>query len=1020
MGDNFTPQTIEVTLGQENSRGEKDFNSKKMEGEGENRENDTTSQTELKPVKTIAFCRFIVRRHKLAFGLTLGGHILLIVVSAILVQSGYNLFPLSFTGVPLTLTEDATYLRGEAFSLAESNAIILPQPVDVYSTERTETTETLTLYYEGSNVFTKDNLQAIAAWENELVSEPKYGNFCKLLETGQCQKPFSIIRFFDGSLPSITPDVNYDNIVGTLSAAMNNPTTAQMLQYHLGKDAVINATENVASSSITRSIIYLGHDDKDKRQDFLVETFHSKLNSKTETGVGGMAFIFTSTSLFTYDVERQVIFDLLLAGGSFGFIFLFMLIQTQSLLITGLAVLSVLTSFLGANLIYRIVLDFQYFGIFHVLSIFIILGIGADDVFVYFDTWRATAHENHATLEERVSSCYKRAAKAMFATSLTTMIAFFVNAVSPLLAVSSFGLFSGILVLVNYISVITFFPTVVVMHHKHWENWTWPCFRCCKKTREISPSHDLKDGKRKHPIVRFFRGIFFSFVSHKIMKCFLVLLCAIVLSVFIYFATTLKPEEEAIKIYKESHNYGKAIDRNLNSFKPSVQDKVIKVYLVWGLKGQDRASCHKTDYECSGKTVWDEGFDLNPKPAQNALFALCARLRNLTDAEVASLKIRLDSISGYPDVNCFITDFHTDMLTFTGNVTGLPLSEITMSAFMAGNPQLYDASQDMTNFYRYFETGLSFWLNNGYDGTYSKQYENYADNMGFSRDASDTRQIVNKTGLLYGTRLRYAAIVVHTTLQNGKVGYVEGIPVIDAWESFTTSEISKLPPSLSGGFQCTPEGNNAWHWLRVQKTLADSAVKGIIIGICLAFIILTFATGNIVLGFLATATITCVTVTIVGIIPVAGWKLGVLESLNLSLVVGLAVDYVVHLAEGYHLSRHEHRQGRLRDMLETVGISVLSGACTTLGASLFMLFAVILFFMQFGIFMFCTIGFSLFYSLIMFAPLLAICGPQGNFGSLSPLYAWIKDQFRGKKKTDIDCKKCSGQGFHPLEEIEKF
>jgi hypothetical protein len=49
------------------------------------------------------------------------------------------------------------------------------------------------------------------------------------------------------------------------------------------------------------------------------------------------------------------------------------------------------------------------------------------------------------------------------------------------------------------------------------------------------------------------------------------------------------------------------------------------------------------------------------------------------------------------------------------------------------------------------------------------------------------------------------------------------------------------------------------------------------------------------------------------------------------LLVGLAVDYVVHLAEGYHLSLHKDRLSRTRDMLEEMGTSVFSGACTTLG-----------------------------------------------------------------------------------------
>ena len=75
----------------------------------------------------------------------------------------------------------------------------------------------------------------------------------------------------------------------------------------------------------------------------------------------------------------------------------------------------------------------------------------------------------------------------------------------------------------------------------------------------------------------------------------------------------------------------------------------------------------------------------------------------------------------------------------------------------------------------------------------------------------------------------------------------------------------------------------------------------------------------------------------------------VLVSLNMCLVVGLAVDYVVHLAEGYHMSHARDRKGRLRHALQRMGISVFSGACTTLGASSFMLFAKIQFFFQVNI-----------------------------------------------------------------------
>ena len=53
-----------------------------------------------------------------------------------------------------------------------------------------------------------------------------------------------------------------------------------------------------------------------------------------------------------------------------------------------------------------------------------------------------------------------------------------------------------------------------------------------------------------------------------------------------------------------------------------------------------------------------------------------------------------------------------------------------------------------------------------------------------------------------------------------------------------------------------------------------------------------------------------------GSFNIAGFQL--LESLNMVLVVGLAVDYTVHFAEGYSRSAHVDRKGRTRDALTEV------------------------------------------------------------------------------------------------------
>lgn len=59
------------------------------------------------------------------------------------------------------------------------------------------------------------------------------------------------------------------------------------------------------------------------------------------------------------------------------------------------------------------------------------------------------------------------------------------------------------------------------------------------------------------------------------------------------------------------------------------------------------------------------------------------------------------------------------------------------------------------------------------------------------------------------------------------------------------------------------------------QSLSDNAILGITVGICLAFPVLVLSTQNIIVGFLATLSICCVTVCVIGVIPLAGWSLGV-------------------------------------------------------------------------------------------------------------------------------------------------
>ena len=59
------------------------------------------------------------------------------------------------------------------------------------------------------------------------------------------------------------------------------------------------------------------------------------------------------------------------------------------------------------NVFLKLLINFRYIGILHVLSVFIVLGISADDMFIFCDTWKETANHHYKSLAHRLSDAYR-------------------------------------------------------------------------------------------------------------------------------------------------------------------------------------------------------------------------------------------------------------------------------------------------------------------------------------------------------------------------------------------------------------------------------------------------------------------------------------------------------------------------------------------------------------------------------------------------------------------------------------
>merc|ERR1719197_1468521 len=113
--------------------------------------------------------------------------------------------------------------------------------------------------------------------------------------------------------------------------------------------------------------------------------------------------------------------------------------------------------------------------------------------------------------------------------------------------------------------------------------------------------------------------------------------------------------------------------------------------------------------------------------------------------------------------------------------------------------------------------------------------------------------------------------------------------------------------------------------------------------------------------------------------------LGIIETIGLSIAIGMAVDYTVHIVNAYNNCPRADRVSRIRYSMTLMGISITLGMIATNISAFFLLLCVITFFTGFGQFIIMTIFYSWLSAFFILCPLLMLVGPEGNFGSIGVL-----------------------------------
>eukprot|EP01083_Nonionella_stella_P133253 405052_1 len=728
--------------------------------------------------------------------------------------------------------------------------------------------------------------------------------------------------------------------------------------------------------------------------------------------------------------------DMVFMIATFLCIYLLMILSTGSVWLSSMGMGMIFLNFLPTLLLYRFIGQQEYFGMFQIMALFIILSIGADNIFVLTDTFvqYRTAAPNQP-MDKRLTAVLTHAGKVMMTTSLSTCFSFLANCTSLFPAMYTFGIFAAFLIFVNYCAVVLFYPTVLAVHERYFYvpnlkrsccmtpqcTRGGRCNRCCcmDNVVEIEADYDLtatdEDAhaqEKKRGIDAFFEGKFYPFVRSQRRR--ILIFTLVIFLVFAAFAMTIEADPKPPQMYQDGDNYQEFKTVLSDNF-ASETGRQLSVEIVWGIEGIDRTDTDETLNDDIGEVIYASNLSIASAEEQQYIAQICDDLLCLYSdydcryAPNTYYDLQIADPQNYGGrtrvVKCFMTAFR-DWVLSNDSVAHPNDSDITELLEEFGGPDTWDVEDFDDCEYGVFPVASKrcfallfglIWINeeiptsNPDYAPGKTNYDYWKDGM-FGKDA-DEEDVLD--GVKAPAKLKFFVVTVLTEA-SFTTPPVEGMQLFHDWETYGDNwrdnvdgkntfdatgenEFVATPPTLQS-IMITDKMLLAYYF--VQDQIVYEAIFGIGLSLTLAFIILSLATGNWLVAMYSCFVIFVIVVCVIGFTVMNGWKLGVVEAVLFVMVPGMAVDYVVHLSEAYLSSGKAVREGRARRMLGMVGGSISSGAISTLLGIVWLFGAKNYVFYKFGALIFFLIATSCLTSLFSFSAAMSIFGPEGYSGNL--------------------------------------
>ncbi|XP_017208012.1 protein dispatched homolog 1 isoform X1 [Danio rerio] len=834
---------------------------------------------------------------------------------------------------------------------------------------------------EGKNLWNIQAIKSMCNFDNTRVrSHPQYLDLCQRTTAASCCPSWTLGNYIavltnKSSCQKITErDVSHTlNILrscakfyhnGTLGPECWDMTTRkkdlkcgnlprkctkynavyQIFHFLVDKDFLNPKNTDYLPPNLKYSMLFAPTEKGETMMNIYLDNFENRNSSDGITTITGIEFGIKH-SLF----QDYLLTDTMYPAIAIVIVLVVMCVYTRSMFITLMTMFAIISSLIVSYFLYRVVFNFDFFPFMNLTALIILVGIGADDAFVLCDVWNYTKFDKpNSELSETVSITLQHAALSMFVTSFTTAAAFYANYVSNITAIRCFGVYAGTAILVNYILMVTWLPAVVVLHERYLVN-----LLTCSRTQNHQSQGAATFWTSLCQVVNkclFSISEASRIFFEKVLPCvviklrYLWLLWFLALTVGGAYVVCVNPkmklpslELSEFQVFRSSHPFERydAEYKKLFMFERvnHGEDLHMPITIIWGVTPID--SGDPLNPKNKGKLTLDTTFNIASPASQVWILNFCQKLRN-------------QSFVYQSEEQDFTSCF---METFKQWMENQDCEEA--SVYPCCSQSTFPYRQDV------FELCIKRAI---MELDRSTIYHLDSKTPGPRFDINDTiRAIVLEFQSTYHFTLAYEKM--HQFYRE-----------VDTW---IQEELRDAPEGLSYGWFVSN-----LEFYDLQDSLSDGTLIAMALSVVVAFSVMLLTTWNIIISLYAIISIAGTIFVTVGSLVLLGWELNVLESVTISVAVGLSVDFAVHYGVAYRLAPEPDREGKVVFSLSRMGSAIAMAALTTFVAGAMMMPSTVLAYTQLGTFLMLIMCISWAFATFFFQCMCRLLGPQGTCGQI--------------------------------------